>query len=298
MRHALFAAAVLAACAPHPGSALEAPARWRGHALELLDEGGRPLPTFGQRPGDQRPGDHRGRTYVLGALGQRYAIRFRNGSGRRVEVVASVDGLDVVGGRPAALERRGYVVEPWGELIVDGFRVSEGAVAAFRFSSVPRSYAARKGDARDVGVVGVAVFPERQPPDPLAAAPWRDRAPEAPASKGATPDARDAPPAPSETGASASAQEARAERRAAPRPGLGTEFGEERTSPVTRVPFERASARPDAVLTLRYDDRAGLLAQGVDVDGERWARREEARRREAATPFRGEYCEPPAGWGR
>jgi hypothetical protein len=293
MRQTLLAAfAVLAACAPHPGSALEAPARWRGHSVELLDEAGRPLPTF----------DHRGRTFVLGTLGQRYAIRFRNGSGRRVEVVAAVDGRDVVDGQPAAFDRRGYVVEPWGELTIDGYRLSEAAVAAFRFSSVPRSYAARKGDARDVGVIGLAVFAERRPPEPRPLAvppPWRGPASEAPAGSSGAPAARDAAPAQPEAegGAVASAPPSRAESRAAPRPGLGTEFGEERASPVTQVGFERASSRPGVVLTLRYDDRAGLLAQGVDVDGERWARREEARRREAATPFRSEWCEPPPGWG-
>jgi hypothetical protein len=282
--------ALLAACAPRSGSALEAPARWRGHSVELLDEGGRPLPTF----------EHRGRTFVLGTLGQRYAIRFRNGTGRRVEVVASVDGRDVVDGRPAAFEGRGYVVEPWGELTVDGYRLSDAAVAAFRFSSVPRSYAARRGDARDVGVIGLAVFAERRLPEPrplAAPPPWRGPASEAP--DGGAPAARDAAPAPGdvEAGVAAQAPRSKAEGRAAARPGLGTEFGEERASPVTRVGFERASSQPDVVLTLRYDDRAGLLAQGVDVDGERWARREEARRREAATPFRSEYCEPPAGWG-
>jgi hypothetical protein len=68
---------------------------------------------------------------------------------------------------------------------------------------------------------------------------------------------------------------------------------------VEEVPFERASGRPEAVLTLRYDDRPGLVALGIDVDRDRWARRDDGRLREAATPFRSEggYCEPPPGWG-
>ena len=43
-------------------------------------------------------------------------------------------------------------------------RPSSATVAAFRFSRVDRSYAALKhGDTRNVGVVGLAVFTEREP---------------------------------------------------------------------------------------------------------------------------------------
>jgi hypothetical protein len=305
MRPIPFAAVVVAlvACTPRLPAAQEVSARWGAYSVEAVDEGGRALPTF----------EHRGRTYVLGSLGQRYLLRFRNGTGRRVEVVASVDGRDVVDGRPAALEKRGYVVEPHGELTVDGYRVSQESVAAFRFSSVSRSYASRKGDARDVGVVGLAVFPERRP-RPLALAP-RPPAPYEPydghGSKGRAPEsnaegpgaARDeaegqrkseaAPaPAPEAGGVASAPQQKRSQR-----PGLGTEFGEEHVSRVESTAFERASARPEAVLTFRYDDREGLLALGIDVDGRGW-RRDDAWRREHASPFRADaaYCEPPAGW--
>lgn len=275
----LAVAVALAACSPRVPSAQEVPARSGPYAVEAVDEAGRALPTF----------EHRGRTYVLGALGQRYLLRFRNGSARRVEVVASVDGRDVVDGRPAALSKRGYVVEPYGELTVDGFRTSEDAVAAFRFSSVARSYAARRGDARDVGVVGLAVFPERV--HRRAPPPYVD--PDPYPSSGA-PDRAEAAPAPApDSGAVASTPE---HRRSA-RPGLGTEFGEAHASHVERTSFERASGRPAAVLTFRYDDREGLLALGVDVDGRR-GRRDEAWRRESASPFRADasFCEPPPGW--
>ncbi len=131
-----------------------APARWGSTSVELVDEGGRVLPTF----------THGGRTYVLGALGHRYFVRVRNGSGARIEVVASVDGRDVLDGAPAEWSKRGYLVDAYGTLTIDGYRLSQDAVAAFRFSSVPRSYAALEGDPRDVGVIGVAVFREREAP--------------------------------------------------------------------------------------------------------------------------------------
>lgn len=67
----------------------------------------------------------------------------------RLEVVLSVDGLDVLDGGPASFRKRGYVVPSHGQISVDGFRQSTDAVAAFRFSSVRESYANQKyGETR------------------------------------------------------------------------------------------------------------------------------------------------------
>lgn len=290
---AAVAAALVACAAPaNARSRPEAPARTGPYEVDLVGEGGNVLPTF----------SHRGRTYVLGTKGQRYAVRIRNGSARRAEVVVSVDGRDVLDGRPASFAKRGYVVEAHGELSVDGFRLDEASVAAFRFSSVPRSYAARMGDARDVGVVGVAVFPELErrpvPYQPPYETPYPDADPEERAERRS--EAAPAPAPEASGGAQAHAgrgASAPRDRGASERPGLGTEFGEERASQVHGVSFVRASERPAAVLTLRYDDRAGLVALGIDVDGRRWAR-DDARLREEARPFRGSvgFSEPPPGW--
>jgi hypothetical protein len=250
-----------------------APARGGSYSVELVDEAGQLLPTF----------PHRDRTYVLGALGRRYFVRVRNDSGRRVEVVASVDGRDVVDGRPADWGKRGYLVDAYGTITIDGYRLNQEQVAAFRFSSVPRSYAALEGDARDVGVIGVAVFREREvlrAPRPLEPRPRSEAAPSSSGKAGA--DAT--PSTPSMRGAEASR-----------RPGLGTEFGEEHASPVRLVSFQRANARPDVILSVRYDDRAGLLAAGVDVDGRGI---DEVELRRTADPFRRNvgYARPPPGW--
>jgi len=275
----------LVACLPRSTSAEPGPqARSGPYSLQVVGEDGSPLPTFRAR----------GRTYVLGEIGQRYTLRVRNDSRRRIEVVGSVDGRDVVDGSPASVEKRGYLVEAHGELVIDGFRLSQEAVAAFRFSSVGRSYAARMGDGRDVGVIGLAVFPEREP---RRLAPVRPPWPERLDDLGAAGAGRDAQPG----------REASAEAKAAPapgaaarterRPGLGTEFGEEHHSHVDLVAFERARAEPEALLTVRYDDRTGLLALGIDVH-RRLARRDDAWLRETAQPFRASpgYSQPPPGW--
>src|SRR5262249_42719954 len=102
-----------------------------------------------------------GRNYVVGEAGRRYAIVVRNNTNFRLEVVLSVDGLDVLDGKPASFGKRGYIMDPRGEVEVDGFRQSMDAVATFRFGSVRGSYAGQKtGDTRNVGVVGVAIFNE------------------------------------------------------------------------------------------------------------------------------------------
>lgn len=120
-------------------------------AVHILDENGSPLPSenFG------------GRDYVVGADGQRYTIQIENHSGSRFEAVATVDGLDVVDGKGGSLAKRGYLINPWATLEIDGFRRSQAEVAAFRFGAVKDSYAARKGNDRNVGVIGIAFFHER-----------------------------------------------------------------------------------------------------------------------------------------
>ncbi|MEA3210805.1 MAG: hypothetical protein QOE70_3862 [Chthoniobacter sp.] len=105
-----------------------------------------------------------GRRLIAGERGGRYEIVVRNDTRDRLEIVLSVDGLDVMDGRGASFRKRGYIVHAGDTLTVDGFRTSSSTVAAFRFSRVNRSYAALKhGDTRNVGVIGLAVFSERDP---------------------------------------------------------------------------------------------------------------------------------------
>lgn len=117
-----------------------------------------------------RTGGHRfltgftshGDNFVSGNAGERYTIVVRNHSPGRIEAVVSVDGLDVIDGKPASMAKRGYLIDPHSQLEIDGFRTSSSEVAAFRFGSVSSSYSARKhGSTRNVGVIGVAAFHER-----------------------------------------------------------------------------------------------------------------------------------------
>jgi len=128
--------------------------------VQVLDENGSPLPS-------EKIG---GRDYVVGSDGQRYTLQIENHTANRFEAVATVDGLDVIDGKSGSFVKRGYLVAPWGTLQIDGFRRSQAEVAAFRFGSVKESYAARKGNDRNVGVIGVAFFHERG-----SSLPWTER---------------------------------------------------------------------------------------------------------------------------
>lgn len=146
--------------------------RVRGISGEL-PRGGTVTVTVTDDDGDALPAfDVGGRSFVTGKVGQRYRIVLANHSDQRVECVATVDGLDVVNGRPGSFAHRGYLLQPFATMAIDGFRQSQDAVATFRFGAVADSYAAQVGSARNVGVIGVAFFHERGEEPPVA---FRDR---------------------------------------------------------------------------------------------------------------------------
>src|ERR1700694_660415 len=105
----------------------------------------------------------RGEYWVAGTPGARYAIEVRNGIGGRVLAVTSVDGVNVLSGATAGWDQAGYVFEPGERYQISGWRKTNAEVAAFTFTDSPNSYAERTGRPANVGVIGVALFRERQP---------------------------------------------------------------------------------------------------------------------------------------
>jgi hypothetical protein len=207
-----------------------------------------------------------GRQWIEGKPGHRYAINVRNQGGGRVLAVVAVDGINAVTGETAAWQQTGYVFAPWQGWEVTGWRKSDRRVAAFEFTALPESYAARTGRPDDVGVIGVALFRERVPVAvaPAPEPPWatgglRDRA--EPAEKRRAESSSDAPRSRAAEDAAAASQGATAP---APLPErLGTGHGPSETSVVGRTSFERARATPDEVVMIHYDRRERLVAMGV-----------------------------------
>lgn len=102
------------------------------------------------------------RRFVQGSNGGTYSIVLRNRCKSPLQVVLSVDGLDVLDGKPASVKKRGYVVPAGETLEVKGFRTGYDTVAEFKFSSVSNSYAnLSRGDTRNVGVIGLAVYTQK-----------------------------------------------------------------------------------------------------------------------------------------
>lgn len=106
--------------------------------------------------------------FVEARKGSEYVIEIKNNTYKRVLAVCSVDGLDVLNGKPAEEDNNGYVINGYNSLKVEGFRVSDEEVAKFVFDYKNNSYAASKedGSEKNVGVIGVRIFEEKEKPLP------------------------------------------------------------------------------------------------------------------------------------
>ena len=190
---------------------------------------------------------HDGERYVAGEPGHRYEVRIHSQDAGRLLAVSSVDGVNVISGETAAASQTGYVLDPWGGVEIEGWRKNLDEVAAFYFTPLPDSYAARTGRPDNVGVIGVAVFRERLPYPMLLRQESENAA--APA-------------------AEVRADSARASQKL---DKLGTGHGERVDSHVTYTDFERATDEPECVIRVFYDSRRNLVAQGV-IPTSRYAR--------------------------
>ena len=286
-RRTFLAALVLGAACTSPAFAHSPPVappyvKARLVQVDVYDRfDGTALPVYGKD----------GRHYIVGVPGHEYAVRIRNCTGGRVLAVTSVDGVNVISGDTANPGQSGYVLEPWGSVEITGWRKSMERTAAFYFTDLGDSYAARTGRPLNVGVIGVAVFQER--PRRVS---WRDaeitRKSEndwpstQPAERKA--DARgDLPASPPEPMAAPRAQgpdtaasaEGRARQESAakdaaglgqsfgstarPAAKIGTGHGRSEDSRVTTVQFERATTAPAETVAIQYDRRENLAALGV-----------------------------------
>ncbi len=126
-------------------------------SFSVKDERGRNLALY--RDGQQ---------YFLSANdGQSYVLHYTNNSPQTFEVVASVDGLDVLNGQRASRYNSGYVLWPYSHLDIEGFRKSNSAVASFTFSKPKDSYAAHStsGSINNTGVIGTVIYELNAPRD-------------------------------------------------------------------------------------------------------------------------------------
>lgn len=187
---------------------------------------------------------HQGKLYIVGKPGDRYAVSVINRSAGRLLAVVAVDGINAVTGETASADQNGYVLAPHQSFDVLGWRKNLNEVAAFYFTRLPDSYAARTDRPDQVGVIGIAVFREWTPSRPAIA-----------------PHA--APPS-SASGAANEAESRSADRDAlAKQERIGTGHGEHEHSAVAYTNFRRATGHPNEIITIYYDTHANLVARGI-----------------------------------
>lgn len=204
-----------------------------------------------------------GALFVAGIPGQPYALRVRNLTGGRIEVITSVDGRNALKDERAdQFANGGLVVPARGFYDFTGFRLDDGAVREFVFGSpgrLERTVAVQAaGSTANVGVLGFAAYRERGY-RPYSGSLNYIGAPVAAASAG-----------PAGGAAAASAIAAMedddsfgpATRDSAPvSRSIGTEMGALREDRVGRTSFTR-DGEPD-ILAIGYDTEDTLRALGI-----------------------------------
>jgi hypothetical protein len=213
--------------------------------------------------------DGSGRYYLEAWRGARYVVRLANRTGERLGVLLTVDGLNAISGERAPTGRppgRMYVLYPWDETVVQGWRTSLEDVRQFTFVDEERSYASRSGKASGrLGWIEVEVYRERRSvarPWPYWPAPYSPPYSEdAPREEGR----RDEPEMKDDN--DAKARDGIVGRGTAPPPASapsypGTGWGPRAEDPVRVVSFDPEGAPAERV-TLRYEYAAALRALGI-----------------------------------
>jgi len=214
--------------------------------------------------------DGSGRYYLEAWRGARYAVRLANRTGERLGVLLTVDGLNAISGErsPAGPRSPGrmYVLYPWDDTVVQGWRTSLEDVRQFTFVDEERSYAMRSGKAGGhLGWIEVEVYRELRPvarPWPY----WPYRPDDGRPDDGEPREEGRREPKAKDDSASA-ARDGIAERAPAPpataAPSYpGTGWGPRAEDPVRVVSFDPEPA-PAERITLRYEYASALRALGI-----------------------------------
>lgn len=101
------------------------------------------------------------KTYIEGKKDSVFSIRIKNNSSERTLFVPTVDGLSVIDGENGSFDSRGYILEPFSSMTIDGWRINDNEVAEFYFSSKDDSYRKRMKKGDNLGSIAVAIFREK-----------------------------------------------------------------------------------------------------------------------------------------
>jgi len=256
-----------------------------GFSVEVLVDG-RPLGEYAAR----------GRRYVEALENAEYEVRIHNPSSARVAVALSVDGLNSIDARhTSAWDAHKWVISPYGTIYVRGWQMSSENARRFYFTTERDSYAAKLGQAANLGVISAVFFRERgayviqpvtpAPPRPLYKDEDRMREEPAPAPKAST-KSGSANGVGGETASRPSAQ---------PYPppddeSAATGIGRTVRNDVQWIRMDLDS-HPAAEVLIRYEYRAALVRLGIIPRD--YPRPDVLNRRERAKGFEPGYCPQP-----
>ena len=105
---------------------------------------------------------HEGRIFIQSNNGTEFEIDLKNHYGNRVMAVVSVDGVDVINGKPATSESAGYIIGGNDAIRIKGFRKDSDTVGAFKFTEKENSYASGTGEGGNEGVIAIRFFEEKR----------------------------------------------------------------------------------------------------------------------------------------
>ena len=208
-------------------------------SIEIVSDHGGTFLTIPHKDYRKR-GTHIIKQYLEARRGEHYGIRIRNMTPDRIGVVIAVDGRNIISGKKSDLKNSEamYIVNSYGHGRYDGWRTASDTVHKFYFTDIADSYAMRTfSDSSAMGVIAVAVYREKERPQPLYEHKRHENAPSAERS------------APGKT-------EAFSDERA------GTGFGDEHYSPTIRVAF-KPEKRPVQKTLIKYEWREVLCRKGI-----------------------------------
>lgn len=235
---------------------------------------------------------HEGSNYIEGRKGSNFSLRFKNNTSEKVLAIPSVDGISTINGQPASNDSSGYVIRPWGQVTIPGWKLSNSEVASFVFSEKEKSYAAvgETADTTNVGCIGFIVYSE-DAPEPV----WRANA-YTKSMRGfstSTDVYYGASYMMNVSNASSNSLSASASASTTSLPTepesheLGTGFGEAKEFNTTDVEFKRKQI--EDTIVIYYDSKRNLEKMGIVI-------KEDKINPTKPNPFPGNGCKPPVGW--
>jgi len=108
--------------------------------------------------------DREGKVWVEARKGSAFEVKVNNDNWGRVLAVVSVDGLNVIDGKHERPEKaRGYIINSRSSITIPGWKINQGEVKEFYFTTNGgESYVRKVGaDERNIGVIATAIFKEK-----------------------------------------------------------------------------------------------------------------------------------------